>query len=212
MKKLFTLVVILFLSSSVYTFDFGMSFSARTAKTSELYDYQLLTEISTKHIEAEFEMERDDGQKYFNYITELHHDWRYMAIKSKRTYIEWLDINQIYIETVGRYMVSQKRWKFFIVKWISNGYWNAGLRQTWDNGIPNTDVIIGKSFKKEIKFFIAPAKFEYSINYFSPDFKKWENECNMKFNTSLLTYLDLYVKFVLRPDFIQFKTGLQVKI
>lgn len=196
---------------SLVSLELGMSFSLRTAKESNLLDYQFASDFNYKdHIKAELEYERENGSTYFNYSTELTQKWTYLTLAVKRNSIEWLDIDNISVEALGRYFVEQEKTKFFLIRFISNGYWEAGIRQQWDKGIPSTNIVLGKSFEKDLNFFLTPAKFEYSINYFSSDFKKWLNESYCTISFSLLANLDFYLEGVLKPDFFRFKTGIKI--
>ena len=212
MKKLLILFILLLLPTFLIGLDLGISFSMRTSNTSNLLNYQFVSDFNYKdHIKAEFQYEKNNGITHFNYITELTQKWSYLAVSSKRTFIED-KINQISLEALGRYLIEQKRWNFWLIKFISNGYWEAGLRQCWDKNIPSTNIVIGKSYSKELKFFLIPAKYEYSLFYYSNDFKKWLNESSLAVNFSILANLDFFVKYLLKEDWLNFRMGLRLNI
>ena len=213
MKKLLLLFVILLFSSFVYSFDFGVSLSLRTAKDNSKFDYQFSSEIEIKdRLNAEIEIERENGKHYLNYITELFQKGHHYVVSTKRTYIQCRSIDQIYLEALGRYSIQQTKWKLFLIKYITNGWWNLGIRQEWNLGLPSTNIVIGKSFKKELFFFLMPADIEYKTEFISSNFKKWDNESFCKISFSFVTFIDYYLKYIVRENYFQMKMGLMLKL
>ena len=215
MKKISLILILTFIPVILFSLEFGFSYSMRNAKEKGCkYDYEFATELNVSdRFYGEIEKERENGESYLNYELKLMQKWANLTLTAKRDYIDSRDKDKISLTAKGRYLVDSTRIDLFILKFVTEGYWNAGLRQEWDKKIPSTNVVFGRSLKKELNFFLFPAVFEYSLDFYSSDFVDWKMESEVELKFEILTYLDFFMRYKTKDkDVWQYKTGVIIDI
>lgn len=225
---LFLLFILFFLNSNLSAidlkFDFGFNIASSQNNTGDIeqtIDYSM---NYSDNILADIEYKVRNNETIINWNTETRYSWKYFELKNKVVNIKNKE-NNVSLEGLLQYPIKDKNKEssFSLIKLISNGHWKIGLRQSWDylnelNGSPSTNIVIGKSFSKELRFFITPADFKYELMFSSNNFKYWDKETSIKASLKLLTFVDFFLKYKLidsynkRLDYFKCVGGLSLDL
>lgn len=216
MKKISVITLLLFflLSTALYGIDFSYDFGLiSSVAENDDYDWDFNSELRWKYFSASILYQKKESRKILNYETEIVKNWKYFGLSNKRTYIE-NRINDISLEGILRYPIENKEFKYLIIKYIAVGSWEAGFRQTWsgENMRPHSNVVFGKTLKREVDIFFCPATLEYSFYYISENFENWKKENEVRFDLWLLSYISIYFKYQLNENWLRISNGMKIRL
>jgi hypothetical protein len=209
MKRFICLMGILALCSFAYAQDFNLAFSVRNTEENNSLGYWLVCGLNIQdNVRAEIEIGEKYGGYYFNTDTQFIQEWQHLGLSIRRKYIVG-EVNDIYLQALGRIPVNWEQWDPQWARFIYNGFWEVGIRQSWDDdNIPSTNIVLGKVYEKELN----SVKFSYSLYSYSDDSKKWNWEAETEIRTPILTNFDFFLEYTLYLKCARLKTGLEIKL
>ena len=179
MVKIILFAICILFGQTVQAFEINISSSFRSCQDqTQPYDYQYLFELYHPNIELTYENDRELGKNHNNYRIKGMYGWKYLEINALRleNQTQSVDLSQV---------DARLRWN---KNWLQSA--TIGVAQRWKFGIPQTDLVIGKSFDFEFKLFLAPTKISIFTDTYTHNFKQWDYETR--------TIID----FELNPDLI----------
>lgn len=201
----------LFFVVNLNAVEFDISGNMKSDPKSDYLKYLITTSFYWQnHLEVMATYEQEEGEHFISYSMRAEQNWKYFSLVTRHFKTE--ELNQIYIEGLGRYPIKQDKWGFFPIKILTNGYWKLGYRQQWDSKIPSSNIVIGKSYDTKIGFFLTPMNFRYSLAYTSDDGKSWQKEISTRTSLSILSNLDFHIKYLLEDEYTQLTFGLSFKM
>lgn len=196
-----TSAIFLFLIfTSLSSITLGTSLSIRTPKDdSKPIDFEVESLLGIDSLFAlEVEFERQDGKYYRNLELFAWQYWKCLQFSGKYIDIQEDELNNISVD--ARY---------------KNGTHSIGIAQTWDLR-PETMLVAGEDIRWNFGIpYLIPIEFRAITNFYTSDFRKFNNETEVMFVGKLSSVLNIYYRYKSRyyDDYnFSMKTGIEVKL
>lgn len=200
-KIIIVLFLMLFISINLNAKFFrdirlATSFSARSSNVQgKKFDYEIAFEFEKENfIYVELEKERESGKDFYNQEFKLTQRYKFIVVNGK-----WLKINS---DDLDLKSISVR---------FSYKNWNCGIAQQWENNLPATKFVIGKSIKSKLwKIFT----FELQSDFLTSDLKNWNYETMSKLSFDVYLF-DMFYRITIRDYGLlnwQTKFGIELNI
>jgi hypothetical protein len=179
MKKiiLFFLLILISIGLSAVTFD--LSLAMRTPKIDSLaIDYEIGLRCTIDSLlSAEIEIERDTGEYYHNTELFVWQYWKFLQFSGK-----YIDIQEDDLKVIS----ADIR--------IKHKTHSLGIAEVWDLH-PEINLVVGEDIKWTFGIpYLCPIEFRAVTNFFTNDFKKYNNTTEIQFNGSISSIVSIYFR------------------
>ena len=194
------IIIILLLTTCLSAMTFDLSLSLRSPNdASNDIDYEISARTTIDSLlSLESTVERDNGENYKSLEAFMWRYWKFLQLSGKYINVQEDNLEVASVDLRCRYKTL-----------------SLGVANVWDLH-PELNIVFGKDTRHKLGIpYLIPIEFRMITNFYTNDFKQFNNETEMQFNGAVSSIVSIYLRYKARyyDEYnFQIKVGLSLKI